>query len=141
MLKALLKYLLCLGILLLGVYGYLSAHTYQQSTFFSPVKIFAGVEHGGIAGIQKLHNFHLKATLLDVANGHDKIAPSETEAEDDEFVTLQNNFESSYFLSAVFYAGALAFLLRYLQQILHTCKQIAFFSYHRWYLLFRVFRI
>ncbi len=140
MLKAFFKYLLCLGILLLGVYGYLSAHTYKESTFFSPVRILTGVQHAGIVGIQHSSDIHLKATKLDVASGHDKISPSETEVEDDKLVSPQQNLGSSYFLAAV-YAGALAFLLRYLQQILHTCKQIAFFSCHRWYLLFRVFRI
>ncbi|RNI29253.1 hypothetical protein EFB08_07485 [Rufibacter latericius] len=132
-------YLLSLCILVLVGYGHLFAHTVQKGSSYIPTS-FTGVLHAH-SGLSQSGFSFLKSTTSDGAKAIDKIAPSENQVEENELVSSKKYPDGSDFIPVLFYASALAFLLCNLKQILHSCKQIAFFSYHKWYLLFRVFRI
>ena len=142
MTKGFLRYFLSLSILLLSVYSNLYAYTNQDCICHSSQKTFVRSEHA--ARISSLHNsqaLKLKSTLYGTEAEHCKIVAAEIELEEDESVSLKKALEISDFFTAIFYAQALAYLLNYLKKVLAFCKHFAYTSSHRWYLLFRVFRI
>ncbi|WP_460892647.1 hypothetical protein [Rufibacter soli] len=69
-----------------------------------------------------------------------RVAISESQTEEDT-VSFRKFILDGDFLSSLFSGFLLAYLLGHLRQILRACKQLAYFSYRRWYLLFRVFQI
>jgi hypothetical protein len=138
MTKALMKYLLSLCILLLSGYGHLYAQPHQEGTTH-PLK---GVVHAASIGTLQ-HDLAaiLKVSKPSAEKERNNLYSTESEKEEDESLSFHKIVDNTHFIAAVFYAHALALLLSVLARVLHFCKHFSYFSSHRLYLIFRVFRI
>ncbi|GEO05954.1 hypothetical protein AAE02nite_36180 [Adhaeribacter aerolatus] len=141
MIKAFLKYLLPLCIVLLAFLGQLTAHAPTDSAYLSPVNQLKRSVQASLALGQPEYSFLIKATDSDTRKGSKIVATVEKEAEEVESSSAKKFLESSTFFTAVLSGQIFAYLFKSLEKYLAFCKSYSSFSSHRWYLLFRVFRI
>jgi len=140
MIRAFLKYLLSLCILLLSVYSHLYAQTYQGFTSYSLLKKLKGSEHASIGAVQNDQAFSFKYASP-VPEKSFKVEATDIEEEDYKFISFKKYLESNSYFTAAFYALALAFFFRYIKTSLLFCKHFSYTLSQRRYLLFQVFRI
>jgi len=141
MIKAFIKYLLPLCIFLLSGMGQLSAHAQKGSAYYASSKNLKGSAYARIGTAQPDLTTSIKSSLFNTKKVKNRLAAAENEREEDELITFKKNAESSDFFTAVFYTQVLEYLFSYQKSFLAFCKQFSYYSSHRWYLLFRVFRI
>jgi hypothetical protein len=139
MVKAFIKYLLLVCILLASGVSHLSAHKIKESTSYAAT----GSEHASLGILQADQVFTNKSSSSDTEkNFIIEIAEIEIEEEDDEWISFKKHVESSHYLTTLFYA----YLPEYFY--LRTKNCLAFYKRfsHRstpesLYLIFRVFRL
>lgn len=141
MIKGLIKYLLPLSILLLSVYGQLAAHTYKESTFYSPIKNhLRGSAYAFLGTLQNGQAFITKSSSSDPEKKL-KIAATLIEKEENELHSSKKYVESSHFLTSIFCTQLLEYLFRSIHKGFLFCKHFSNTSSYRWHLIIQVFRI
>ncbi|AMM49910.1 hypothetical protein TH61_00200 [Rufibacter sp. DG15C] len=130
-----------LCILLSSGYSLLYAQSPAVASF-SPIQLlqdsFTG-ENVGSSQHDQLPFF--KAVTPDAEKGLSFLYSTESEIEEDELAFFKKVLESSSYFTALLYVHIIAFLLGSLACVLRFCQQFSFFSTHRLYLLFGVFRV
>ncbi|MBC3538693.1 hypothetical protein ACFSC6_19800 [Rufibacter sediminis] len=138
--KVFLKYLLSLSILLLSGYSPLYAHAPKESLYHASPRNMQKNVQAAIGAVQKdlSHLITYSSAVAEKAHNDRYLAEAETE---EDKPLLKKTQENSTYLTAVFYAQALAFLLFFLKKNLTYYKDFFSFPAQRLYILFRVFRI
>ncbi len=140
MIKALLKYLLSLSILLLSGYSQLTAHPYKESTFHSPIRNLNEAEHATCGIEQYDHSFIIKSSSPDEEKKNYKIDVAENEVEEeDEIVFSRKHFQSGNYAASIFFAQTF-------KRFFNGKKILPFYKYFSRtlscrYLIFEAFRI
>jgi hypothetical protein len=139
----LVRFFLLLGIFLSGGYSHLYAHTCQDRTGHSPVKIFQSQEQGKFGILQVSQDQQLKSARFHAEKGNRKknIAENEGDEEDEVFVSVTKYSEYSKYFTSGFYELLTGYFFRFLKKGLPFCKQFSYFPSYKLYLIFRVFRI
>lgn len=141
MIKALIKYLLSLSILLLSVYSNLYAHSYQECICHASKKTLLRSERASLGSMHTNQTLLLKSTLSSREKETCKIIAAEIEEDKHEWISLKKFLDGSNYFTTLFYALAFGYLGLFLKKCLPSCKHSIYFSSYKWYLLFRVFRI
>jgi hypothetical protein len=142
MIKALLKHILPLCILLLSGYNQILAHAHQEVSFYTPIKETIGVEVAKLSGVQsELTSFTDLPTSGSAQKNHKKIVATEFENEEDKLHALKKLLESSEYIAAVLYAFISAFLFLYLCKGLLLCKLFFPISSYRRHIVLQIIRI
>jgi hypothetical protein len=141
MIKAFMKYLLMLCILLSSGYSLLYAQSPAAGSF-SPIQLLQDSFNGESVGTTPYDRAPVfKAVIPDAEKGWSILFSTESEIEEDELAFIKKVLETSSYFTALLYVHLLAFLLGSLACVLRFCKHLSFFSTHRFYLLFGVFRV
>ncbi|MDB5261829.1 MAG: hypothetical protein JWQ14_1110 [Adhaeribacter sp.] len=141
MMKALLKYLLLLCIILLAFFGQQIAHAPTDSAYISSANQLKYSVQASLGQVQHDYSFLIKAAGSGTRKGSKIFATVEKEAEEVESIASKKYLESSVFFTAVLSGQLFTYLFSSLKRYLAFCKSYSSFSSHRWYLLFRVIRI
>ena len=140
MIKAFLKYLLLLCIILLSAYGQLSAHAYQASTSNTPIKATIGIEATAFQEAKLNQTFISTPSPSGTAKtNHKKIVAAENEVNESDL--FKKFLESSKFITAICYAFTFGFLFRHLTKGLLLCEHLVPTASYRRHLVIQVFRI
>jgi hypothetical protein len=135
MIKALIKYLLSLCILLLCGYSQLSTYTYRESTYNSPIKSLKESEHASLGNEQQDQTF-ITPSSPSGTKKHFTIDFAEIEIEEEEeYLKGSNHF------TAIFCALILGYFFRYIINDLLLCKYFFYILSNRRHLILQVFRI
>jgi hypothetical protein len=141
MTKALIKYFLSLLILLLCVYSQLYARTYQDAiSHSSESTLLLRSEPASIATGQNSKALILKSVYYGIEN-QSNIVATEIEEEKHEWLSFKKFLECSNYFTTVFYILAFGYFCLFFKKRLPSCKRSIYFSFYKWYLLFRVIRI
>ncbi len=141
MTKAILKYLLSLGILLLSVYSNLYAHTPQECICHSSKKTLTKSEHTSFGNVKNSQAHIIKATFSVTENESCKLIAAEVEEEKHEWISFKKYLAYSNYFTSFFYALAFGYFCYLLKKRLPLGKHSLYFSTHKWFLIFRVFRV
>lgn len=141
MIKALIKYLLSLCILLLGGYSQLSAHANEEGDFYSPIKNLKGSEQISIGPGQDGPTFILKPASSGTEKASFTMDAAEIIEEKEEWSSFIKYLADSYYFTVIYYALTFGYLCYFIKKYLPLSKQSFDFSSYRWYLIFQVFRI
>lgn len=141
MIKAFLKYVLPLCIILLAFLGQLIAHAPEGSAYFASTNQLKSSVLAGLDQVQHNHFLFIKPAGPVSKKGNYEITATEKEAEEVESTSSKKYSESSTFFTAILAGQILQYLFSPLESYLAFCKNFSFFTSHRWYLIFRVFRI
>ena len=142
MIKALLKYLLFLCIILAGNYGQLSAHTPKESAFHAT---FKRTIESAQSGSDLEHNDHSctiqASTTSDSKNETRELCFAEKEIEEDEVDSSKKSFARNHDSLSNFYALSQGCYSLFIRNSFAFCKRFAYFTSHRWFIILQVFRI
>jgi len=141
MIKAYIKHLLSLCILLLSVYSQLYAHTFQDGIRHSSIKNLLKSDHASFGIVQNSQTQVLKFVSASKEKENHKIDAAEIEEEDYEYISFKKLLENSNYFATVFYALVFGCLGLFLSQRLLACKHALYFFSYKLFLLFRVIRI
>ncbi|QNF35146.1 hypothetical protein HUW51_21390 [Adhaeribacter swui] len=141
MTKALLKYILSLGILLLSVYGNLYARSYQECICHSSQKSVVKSEQTSLGTTSDFHSLIVKARLFGTESESCKMVASEIEEEKHEWISFKKFLAHNNYFTSLFYILAFGYFALFFKKRLPTCKHSVYFAAYKWFLLFRVIRI
>ncbi|MES2518575.1 MAG: hypothetical protein V4585_10745 [Bacteroidota bacterium] len=139
MIKARIKYLITLCILLLSISGQLDAHTLRKGAFHHPIKKHRASLDGNLQN-NVSHTF----TSVSLDSGENILFDYNEEVEEDEedgIVSQKKNLENTDVSSTLFYSWYSKFFLLTNAKVLHFSKHLSNFSYHKLFIVFQVFRI
>lgn len=140
MVKALIKYLLLVCILLASGVSHLSAHKIKENTSY----IATGSEHASLGILLQADQVFTKTPSSSDTEKHSiiEIAEIEIEEEDDEWISFKKHLESSHYLTTLFYAYLPEYFSQHKKNCLALYKQFSHCSTpESLYLIFRVFRL
>lgn len=142
MLKALLKYLLFLCIILAGNYGQLSANTPKESAFYTTFKSILESAQASSDIDRNDHSCTIQAsTTPDSKNERREIGFAEKEIEEDEVDSSKKSFARNHDSLSNFYALSQGCYSLFIRNSLAFCKRFSYFTSHRWIIILQVFRI
>ncbi|MCJ8167417.1 hypothetical protein MKJ04_21430 [Pontibacter sp. E15-1] len=142
MIKAVLKYLLPLIILLVSGYRPLSAHAAKESASYASLEKIAEPETITFRASQ-----FEEATVFNTSSSgsakenHRKLITAEYEIEEDESLSLKAFLDSANYIAAILYAFICGYLFRFLSKYFAHSKYLAHFSAYRWHLNLQVIRV
>jgi hypothetical protein len=141
--KLFIRFFLLLCIFLLGGYSHLYAHTYQDRTGHSPVKILQSQEQGNFGILQVSQGLNTYSVRVHKEKEYRKkfVTENEGEEEVEELISSKKYSEYSKYFTSGFYALIIGYFFRCLTNYLPFCKQFSYSSPQKLYLIFQVIRI
>lgn len=142
MIKAHIKYLIALCILLLNVSGQLDANTYRQRVSHHPLKKHHAFTDGNISNLQSNVNYTFtSASFNGCENTFFDYEEKVEEDKESSIISQKKNLDNTYVSSTLFYSWYSKFFLLSNTKVLHLGKHLSHFSYHKLFIVFQVFRI
>ena len=139
--KIIVKFLLCLCLLLAGGYGQLHAHAYNDCVCFSPLKMTKKTEVANFCPVQnRPATFFIQSASTGKENPVYRMEVAEKEAEEYESASSKKHHEISNYFTTRFDAQAVENLFGDLK-CLPFGKHSSFMSSYRCHLVLQVFRI
>jgi hypothetical protein len=142
MIKAHIKYLFSICILLLSVTNQLHAQTHKESAFYSPIKARKDTRH---ASLNTQHRNLTSITTSVAFDNREKLlyGYSEEHEEDEKecIVTHKKNVANAYFCSTYFYNWYTKLFLINTSQALRFGKHFSHYPLNKLFIVFSVFRI
>ncbi|ARS35516.1 hypothetical protein [Pontibacter actiniarum] len=141
MIKAFLKYLLSLSVLLGIVYGQLYVPTYQELSRYAAAE--NSLQGSVFASLGSVQEAQIAAPKYSSYNLDKDFSIEATDGEDDslDFVALKKLLSNNPYFTSLLYALALAYFICFVQASLRFCKHFFSKLSHKRYLLLQVFRI
>ncbi len=134
MIKAHIKYLITLCILLLSVSSQLVANTHPRTNLHAS-------SDDNIRNLQSNINTYMSASF---GNSENTFFDYDEKIEEDKeysIILQKKNLENTYISSTLFYSWYNKFFLLSNIKVSHFSKHLSHFSYHKLFIVFQVFRI
>lgn len=140
--KLLIRFFLLISVLLIGGYGKLYPHAYQNSISHSSVKsTIQKAEYDYFGNFQSDDITTIKSPSSHELKSNEDLHATDNEVEEDETFSFKKYLELSNFFTTVLYAQLLGFFFLLTKKSLLINRHFSYFSSCRKYIVFRVIRI